>query len=39
MGLNICQRIVKAHGGILLLESEIFKGTSFTLKIVLRKLN
>jgi signal transduction histidine kinase len=30
LGLSVCHRIIKQHGGLILVDSEIGKGTSFT---------
>ncbi|WXG39409.1 MAG: MEDS domain-containing protein [Candidatus Freyarchaeum deiterrae] len=36
-GLSVCRRLVEAHGGSITVESEVGKGSTFTVKIPLRK--
>ena len=37
LGLAVCQRLVEAHGGTITAESEVGKGSTFIVKIPLRK--
>jgi len=38
LGLSLCRRIVAAHGGTLVAESELKKGSRFTIRIPLREV-
>ncbi len=38
LGLSLCRRIIAAHGGTLVAESELRKGSRFTIRIPLREV-
>ncbi|WXG39406.1 MAG: PAS domain S-box protein [Candidatus Freyarchaeum deiterrae] len=39
LGLAVCNRLVEAHGGSITVESEVGKGSTFTVEIPLKKMN